>query len=112
MHSGYLQTEFRRKMVSLGDRIELDCFAETSRPLEWHLKHRFNERQSINASSQTDLNAVDAYRIVNEESGHVILIIDHVLLNHAGTYKCKDAERHYKLTVDLTVFRKNSLQHH
>ena len=97
------QKETRYRIALLGDKVELDCFTDTSSPLEWYFKNGSNEREFINGSSQADSNVTDAYRIVSETFGQETLVIDHVLLKHAGKYECNDGDKKYKLSVELTV---------
>src|SRR6218665_2207376 len=107
----YAQTESRYRIALLGERVELDCFGNTSRPLEWYFTlYGSNESEFINGSSQTDdANVTDAYRIVNDDLGHSTLIIGNVLLTHAGRYECRDVDNDYKLFVEVTVLGKDIL---
>lgn len=103
----YKQTESSYRIVLVGDRVDLVCSANTSRPLKWHFNHRMNEREAINDSSQAGSNVADLYRIVSEDVGRATLIIDRVLLKHAGRYECHAIDKTYKLIVDVTVFGKD-----
>lgn len=97
---GYKIAESNSSSVLLDGRVELHCITNTSRPLEWYFAPNDSDiSEFINGSSDSD-----AYRIVSEGLGHSTLIIDHVLLTHAGRYECQDIDKaDYKLSVDVTV---------
>lgn len=105
----YLQTESSDNIVLLGDKVELDCITNTSRPPDWYLtRHGSNIREFINGNGQAYSNISNAYRIVSKDFGHVTLLIDSVLPTLAGRYECQDREDKYKLSAEVTIVGKDN----
>src|SRR6218665_1754518 len=89
----YLQGRPRDTVALLGDRVLLDCITNVSRSLVWHLRrHGSQSHVWISSGNEIAPSISDSFKILSNEVGQFVLVIDPVLMSLAGRYDCDDRE--------------------
>lgn len=107
---GYLLIRPRNTVVLLGDIVELDCVTNTSLSLDWRLKRyggNENKNDWISRGNKTGQNISEAFRILTTKLGQFALVIDHVLMSHAGRYSCDDRDGANPSFAEVTLLSKD-----
>jgi len=90
----YLQGRPRDTVALLGDRVLLDCITNVSRSLVWHLRRHGSQSDVwISSGNEIASNISDSFKILSNEVGQFVLVIDPVLMSLAGRYECDDRDQ-------------------
>lgn len=109
---GYILTAPRETITLIGNRVELDCATNSSGTADWHFKRYGSSKPEwISRGNQTRQNISDAFRIMNKEVGHFVLVIDPVLISLVGRYECIDNDEEKTFAAEVTALSKDIFRH-
>ena len=105
---GFLITKPRDTVALLGDRVELDCVTNASHSLAWHwTAYGSGKYEWISRGTQKRPDVSEAFWILNTTVGQFALVIDTVLMSHAGRYECEDRDEMNPYHVEVTLLSKD-----